>query len=176
MSYIYHRVSKNLKGNILYPLNILKEIYPEIYEQEFKKYTGRESLTLHRIPILNCLWNDVLHFSAVDPNDIKQARIEAGGDPDFTMTCFEVEPEILDPENSIVYLYAQVNVKDKLDKDNFIQYRPEETVKYSSLPQATKDYYKEMIAIGKPTLLYHRIPHILYKGTLDISKLNTITI
>ncbi len=26
-----------------------------------------------RIPILNCLWNDVLHFSPVHPAKIKQA-------------------------------------------------------------------------------------------------------
>ncbi len=67
MIYLYHSVPKNLQGNILYPLNTLKEKHPEIYEQQVSKYVGREHMTQQRIPILDCLWNDVLHFSAVNP-------------------------------------------------------------------------------------------------------------
>jgi len=48
--------------------------------------------------------------------------------------------------------------------------------KFSSIPQATKDYYKEMIGRGKRPLLYHKIPHILYKGTLDITDLPIISV
>jgi hypothetical protein len=165
-----------MQGNTLYPLNTLKEIYPDIYKQQFSKYIGREILTRHRIPFLNCLWNDVLHFSAVNPKEIKQARIEAGGNPDFTMNCYEVDPELIAPENAIVYLYAHADVKDKLNENNFVSFNPQDTVKYSLMPQATKDYYREMISEGKPTLLFHRIPHILYQGTLDIKDLKIVSV
>ncbi|MBK8551651.1 MAG: hypothetical protein IPL53_11555 [Ignavibacteria bacterium] len=75
MNYLYHRVPKNLRGNVLYPLNTLKEIHPDLYEQQASKYAGREHITCQIIPILNCLWNDVLHFSAVNPEEISAYRI-----------------------------------------------------------------------------------------------------
>ena len=128
MIYLYHIVPKNLKGNILYPLNSLKEIYPDIFQARLKNYAGRESIMQHWIPTLNCLWNDVLQFSAVDPKEVKQALIEAGRDPDFNLTCYQVDPKILSPENTIVYLYAHENVKDKLHPGNFIPYNPGEGI------------------------------------------------
>jgi len=59
MNYLYHGVPKQLEGNILYPLNILKDKCPEVYEKEVSKYVGREHVKENRIPAFNCLWNDV---------------------------------------------------------------------------------------------------------------------
>ena len=70
MMYLYHSVPRNLHGNILYPLNALTEKHPEIFEQQVSKYVGREHITQQRIPVIDCLWNDVLHFSAVNPKEI----------------------------------------------------------------------------------------------------------
>jgi len=171
MTYLYHLVPKNLRGNILYPLNTLKEKYPDIYEQQVVKYAGREHITRQRIPILDCLWNDVLHFSAVDPKEIKQALIEAGQSPDFSMRCYRIDPGSIDPKNTIVYLFAHTNDKDEMGEENFASYNPDDVAKFSVMPQATKDYYKEMIVNGQRPLRYHRIPHVLYRGTLNIIEL-----
>ena len=176
MIYLYHSVPKNLHGNILYPLNVLKEKHSEIYEQQVSKYVGREHITQQRIPMLDCLWNDVLHFSAVNPKEVKQALIEAGRSPDFTMSYYQVVPKLIESKNSIVYLYAHADSKDKLNEKNFITYNPDEMTKFSSMPQATKDYYKEMIGKGERPLLYHKIPHILYKDTLDITNMPIISV
>ncbi len=120
MSYLYHNVPKNLHGNILYPLNVLKQIHPDIYDQQVSKYFGREQLLKLQIPILECLWNDVLHFSAVNPAEIKQAFIEAGGNPDFTMNYYQVDPKLISPENAVLYLYADTVIKDRLNETNFV--------------------------------------------------------
>ncbi|MDZ4710931.1 MAG: hypothetical protein SGI89_01240 [bacterium] len=176
MNYLYHRVPKSVRGNILYPLNTLKEIYPDIYEQRLKNYAGRESIMQHRIPVMDCLWNDVLHFSPVYPGEVKQALIEAGRNPDFEMTSYQVDAKLLTPGNTIVFLYAHDEVKDKLNPKNFTAYNSDEVSKYSSMPQATKDYYKEIIGEGRQPLLFHRIPHILYKGTLDITDLPIVSV
>ncbi|MDP2676217.1 MAG: hypothetical protein Q8O83_00835 [bacterium] len=165
-----------MQGSILYPLNTLKESLPVVYEQQVSKYVGREQITQQRIPILDCLWNDVLHFSAVNPKEIKQALIEAGRSPDFTMNYYKVNPKLIEPKNAIVYLYAHADNKDKMNEENFAAYNPDEVVKFSSMPRATKDYYKEMIGKGERSLLYHRIPHILYRGTLDITDLPIISV
>jgi hypothetical protein len=41
MNYVYYRIPPNMKGDILYPLNELKNTYPEIFEKEAEKYEGR---------------------------------------------------------------------------------------------------------------------------------------
>ncbi len=176
MMYLYHSVPKNLEGNILYPLNILKERFPHIYEEQVLKYVGREQVLSQQIPILNCLWNDVLHFSPVNPTEVKQALMEAGRTNEFTMNCYQVDPNLIDPQSAIVYLYVYADNGDKMNEKNFVPYNSEKIEKFSSLPQSTKDYYKKMIDKHERPLLYHRVPHILYKGTLDITNLPIISV
>jgi len=50
--YLYHRVDPELKGTTLYPLNQLKNIYPDVYERHVKKYAGRGQwpLLYHLVP------------------------------------------------------------------------------------------------------------------------------
>jgi hypothetical protein len=40
----------------------------ELYKKNVLKYEGREELLNVQVPILNCRWNDVIHFSAIDLN------------------------------------------------------------------------------------------------------------
>jgi hypothetical protein len=176
MNYLYHSVPKDLEDNILYPLNVLRKKYPNLYEKRLSKYTGREHITQQRIPTLDCLWNDVLHFSAVHPREIKEALLQAGRNPYFTMKYYEVDPKLLEPEHTTIYLYPHDDTGNKMREENFTTYDPAEIAQFSSIAQATKDYYKEMIGKGERPLLYHRIPHILYKGTLDITGLSILTI
>lgn len=173
-TYLYHRVPDNMQGNILFPLNTLKEIHPDIYEKQAGKYDGREQVMNQQIPILDCLWNDVLHFSAVHPSLIREALIAAGRTNPIRMEVFEIDPHMLDPENTIVYLYQHTNPEDKFKPENLAKYNPEYLEKYSILPEETKEYYKEMVSQDKHPLLFHRVPHILYKGNLDISTLKKI--
>ena len=65
--YIYHFKRKSIKGSELIPLNVQKKLLPEVYNEHVKKYKNREHLLEKRIPILDCLWNDVLHFSPINP-------------------------------------------------------------------------------------------------------------
>ena len=140
MDYLYHIQHNNMKGDILYPLNKLRDVYPEVYELQVKKYAGREQLLKHRIPILNCLWNDVLHFSAVNPVEIKKSLMDAGDKSEFKKSFYRFDPKLLESENTVVYLYTHTYVKDKLNEGNFIPYNPDEISKYSIMPQATNEY------------------------------------
>src|SRR5687767_14788723 len=78
MPFVYHLQPKNLVGSVLYPLNALRDQYPALYAQHAAKYTGRESMLERHIPILGCLWNDVLFFSPVHPQLIKSTCEEVG--------------------------------------------------------------------------------------------------
>ena len=172
MFYLYHSVPKECIGTVLYPLNELKEIYPEAYVKEFSKYAGRKHITEQQIPGLNCLWNDVLHFSAVHPEKIKEALREAGELSPFKRLYYQVDPRLIDPSRAIVYLYRS---QEKMTEENWAPYREMDLEEYASIPQLTKDYYKAMIEQGKHPLLYHRIPHILYKGILDVTNLPIVS-
>lgn len=176
MNYLYHRVPKNLQGNILYPLNTLKDMHPDIYQEHYAKYLGREDLTNRKIPILNCLWNDVLHFSPVHPKEIKKALIEAGRTADFEMTCYEIDPRVLDLGNTIAYVYNPENKINNPNPNSFLAFDVTQLVKYSVMPEKNKQYYKQMISEGKKPLLYPWVTHILYKGSLDISSLPIVTV
>lgn len=176
MLYLYHRVPKNMQGNVLYPLNLLKEKYPDIYAKEVSKYDNRKHLLEVKIPLLNCVWNDVLHFSAVHPSHIKEALIAGGKDADFTLSCYQVDPKMLSSENTVVYLYNQGSATNPSNKKVFIPYNPNDIGKFAVMPEGTKRYYKESITQGKKTLLFHLIPHILYRETLSIVGLPIITV
>ena len=65
MQYVYHMVPEELKGEYLIPLNELKSVYPNLYGeyiQKYKDHPHREKLLTRKIPKLECLWNDVVHF------------------------------------------------------------------------------------------------------------------
>ena len=64
-SAIYHLVPRELRGTLLYPLNQLKSVFPDLAAQHFTKYYDRADLPSTPIPPLQCLWNDVLMFSPV---------------------------------------------------------------------------------------------------------------
>ncbi len=76
--YLYQRVSVNLQGNMLLPLNELKQVYDNLYQLHVKKYRDREGVLERRVLPLDCLWNDVLHLSPIHPHKIKKASIEQG--------------------------------------------------------------------------------------------------
>ena len=165
-----------MKGDTLFPLNKLKDIFPELYTKAVDKYNGREHVTRQKIPFLDCLWNDVLHFSAVHPLEIKKALIAAGHKADFDFKCYEIDPHSLDKAKTIVYLHKQEFMRDKMNPNNFTQYDHGLVGNYSFLPDLTKDYYREMIKEGKEPLLFHGVVHILFKGQLNVDNLNIISV
>ena len=168
MNYLYHWVPKNMTGHVLYPLNVLKEKYPEAYEEHKSKYKGREEVMALVIPRINCLWNDVLHLSAIHPKMVKEAVAEAGWRSDYVMRCYQIDPHILDPEKAVVFLYTTPE-PDMAKEDDFVEFNPGEMDKYSSLPQETTAHYKESYKNKKKPLTFHRAPHIFYKGSVNIA-------
>src|SRR5262245_45843041 len=89
---VYHAVPGRLLGHTLYPLNILRDVYPEAHALQVRKYVDREKLMHQRIPLLTCLWNDVLHFSTVHPAQIRDAILEVGL-PWTPRSWFEISPK-----------------------------------------------------------------------------------
>lgn len=164
-----------MRGNILYPLNELKNIFPDVYEEGVKRYEGREHVMEEKIPVLNCFWNDVLHLAAVDPREIKAELAKLGKEISIK-SFYKINPNFLDPKNTIVYLYQNPIPNDVLIEEDFVPYNPAIITKINILPEATKRYYAETMGKDGKVLLWHRIPHVLYKGTIDVSNLEVLEI
>ena len=181
MQYLYHHVPKDFNGTVLYPLNELKQKYPEVYEKEVSKYEGREHVMQQRIPLLNdCLWNDVIFMTAVHPQEIFDARTDAGWGEIEPQRYFRISSSILDEEKLAVYLFKEneSSMRSKVGNGDFVTFDSQEMSSYAVVPQSTKDYFRHEHESGqkKIGLMYRYIPHILYRGEIDVSKAEIITV
>lgn len=173
---LYHLVPHNLSGSVLYPLNELEQAFPKIYAAQAKKYAGREVLTQQIIPSLECAWNNVLHLSPVHPKLIRKGLESANIELKSTR-WFELDPIALgfNQTNAVIYLHPP---KEYLDftkmADDFRPFNSRALASLSEMPEATLDYYRASQKEGKSPLLFHRIPHVLYRGNLHLKDLNII--
>jgi hypothetical protein len=169
--HLYHWVPKNMQGTTLYPLNQLKITMPEVYAEHVKKYVGREKLLERKIPILNCFWNDVLHFTAVHPDKVNAALNEAGIETK-SWACYKIPTDKILGENAVAFLYTKPFSAE--DKAVYEVFSPDHMDQYAQIPPETIDYYKECKAAGKKPLVYHLVPHVLYKGSISTEYLEVI--
>lgn len=166
---VYHIVPPNQQGTQIYPLNALKDSLPDIYVEQVKKYRGRAELLERNIPYLNCKWNDVLHFTPVNPRKLRAAIIKAG----FkwtSMSWYEIDPEQLDmnESNTAIYLSPFREKGDFVAQDeDFIPFTLEALVMLDSIPKAATEYFNHAKANNERPLLFNCVPHVLYHGTLD---------
>ena len=178
MPYVYHLVPHNFRGDALYPLNRLKDAQPELYAEHARKYQGRDRLLSRRVPLLDCLWNDVLHFSPVHPEQIRDG-LRAAGHEWKPRRWFEVDPAAcgFDAGNTVVYLYPARERGDFATRDeDFTAYDPALLEEMTTLPQATAAYYAEAVAAGEPIFAFHRIPHILHRGSVECNGMNVVEV
>ena len=175
MSYLYHQVPKDQQGSVLEPLNQLKISNPELHETKAAKYQGRENIMERRIPILDCLWNDVLHFSPVAPTELKAVLLEAGME-DKKWSFYQIDPSLLEPGNTVTYLHKDIGIITVPDDREFVLFNISDLPELSQIPEITKRYWKDQYAKGAKPLIFLGIPHILYRGTLDTTNLPIITV
>lgn len=173
-NYVYHRVVENMRSTTLYPLNQLKTKFPDAYEEHIQKYNGREHLLDTKIPTLDCLWNDVLHFTAVSPNVLFRNITDAGFDAEIVWKrWYKIPISMLDPKNTTVCLYRR-DISLVPDSRSFSDFDSLKLAEYSTVPSETLEYYREQFKLGKRPLFFHRVPHILYKGTVDTTGLDIV--
>lgn len=177
MEYVYHRQVDNMRGSVLYPLNELKNIFPEAYEEHKEKYKDREHLLTTSIPILNCLWNDVLHFTPISPNILFKNLSSAGfrAEEIVWKKWFRVPINLLDPKHTIVCIYRR-DISYIPRARDFSPFDPLKMNDYKKVLPETIEYYREQKKLGKRPLLFHKVSHILFKGNIETSGLEVIEI
>lgn len=167
--YLYHRVPADLCGHLLYPLNQLKHVYPSLYAAKVVNYQGREAVMQARLPLLNCLWNDVLHFSPVHPSKILTA-LAGVGFARKPRRYFEVDPLAhgFNATNAVIFFHQRIQLEPfGLEAEDFMAFHPEGLRELGEVPVATIAHYQAMFQQGKLPLIHLYAPHILYQGVLD---------
>jgi hypothetical protein len=171
--FLYHMVPDPMKGKILYPLNILREKYPDLYVREVAKYTGREEVMHTRVPKLDCEWGDVLHLTPVAPDQVKHG-LTAAGHIWSTSRFFKINAATISSDTAVVYTYATDG--HAIPKDEIIPYSPQAIAELTALPEAAKQYYRAAAKSGESPLLYHLVPHVLIRDSLDVSNAEIIEV
>ena len=176
MPFIYHIKPVKMLGNTLYPLNTLRGISKDTYAYEFHsaKYTHRKILMELKIPVLNCLWNDVVHCSPIDFRQIYKALIKAGHHKVKNIEFFKIPIELLKNIEFVKYKYdkeifdiekkAYVLTNEDIEPLTIGSYR-----ELNELPNKTMEWYKQCAESGKGVpLLFRYTPHIFVKGNIPI--------
>lgn len=170
-TFVYHIKQPNFVGERLSPLNRLKDRLPSVYEYAVKKYEGREWLLQAKLPTLDCLWNDVLHFSLMHPAVIYKQLMDVGVDySKRELLWFEVPLEHALAHPSALYRNTR---KDRSSREypesEFEPVTAERVSELSGMPERNLEYYRECVAQKTYPLMWAYAPHVLVKGELDIS-------
>jgi len=173
MKFIYHGVPEEMKGTKLIPLSHMQAKDPKLRDRYLEKYKGREEILERRIPLLDCLWNDVVQLLPLNPKKVFECQMELGllsSVPDYKY--FEIDLRLLDPEKSVVYFKTapgEENVTVRWLKDVNLG-------DLQQAPEATRAYYKSLLGKDEPVFNYQFVPHIVYMGEVDVSSSKIISI
>lgn len=173
MYYIYHGVPEDMEGNELIPLNKMRDSHPELYALHIAKYKGREEILERRIPLLNCLWNDVVQLLPLHPRKVFELQADLGLIPKIPKyKFFEIDPKLLDTEKAVVFFKSAPG-----EENTEVKWlRDVDLATIREVPQATVDYYKSLVDTGELPFNYQFVPHIVYRSNVDVSKVSIITI
>lgn len=175
-AYIYHAKRPDFVGDRLYPLNTLKGRLPEVYAGAVKKYEGREWLLDVKVPVLNALWNDVIHFSLMHPYLICETLSDIGFEHHkYSREWFEVPVADVLKFPSIIYKNTRKDRSSRIfPESDFEPVREERVLELSGMPERNLAYYGECFADKTIPLIWGFAPHVLIKGELDISGYRTV--
>jgi hypothetical protein len=174
--FVYHAKWPDFVGDRLYPLNALKERLPDVYTRAIKKYEGREWLLTAVIPVLNVLWNDMIHFSLMHPSLIYKTMSDLGFDHHKKpREWFEVPLEDVMRLPSVLYINSRDDRSKQVFPGHDFEPVSEARVKaLSGMPERNLAYYKECYAGKTWPLLWGYAPHVLVNSDMRVSDYRTV--
>lgn len=171
--YVYHAVPEIVEGKHLYPLNQLKDKYPEIYKKSLGKYSGREWVLEAKIERLDCTFKDILNLTPVCPVKLKLSWVNLFSSklsfPFSHFYRFSAEDIGLNEMNSCFFIEKKERVNG-INK-NLVEYFSKESLgKYNEINRDTIRYYKKCLRDNRTPLVFAHVPHVLFKGAIPLFK------
>lgn len=173
VQYFYHGIPEDMQGSELIPLNQMLEVDADLRAKYLEKYKGREEILARKIPLLDCLWNDVVQLVPFHPRKLFELQKELSlirDIPDYTY--YKISTNLLDPSRTVVYFKTapgEEHVTVKWLKDVNLE-------EIQDIPEATRKYYETMVGTHEPVFNYQFVPHVAYRGTVDISTAQMVSL
>lgn len=169
--YFYHGIPEDMKGTELIPLNKMLAVDPSLRAKYLEKYKGSEEILERKIPLLDCLWNDVVQLLPLHPRQLFELQKELGLIREIPDYCYyQIDTSVLDPSQAVVYFKTapgEENVTVKWLEDVQLE-------ELQIIPEATRKYYESIVDTGEPVFNYQFVPHVIYRGTIDVSSAQVI--
>lgn len=174
--FLYHAVPPVFKGTVLYPLNQLRNQYPDVYEFGVSKYQGREALLTRMISEMGCMWNDVIFLTPVHPHAVILMREKYGcirtktGLSSSSREWFEIESDELE-EDKLWLFYHRPDwlIASDPKQSEFVPLSTlssNDIEKLTLIPEVAE---WSVYTFKDEALFFSYIPHILYLGTIETS-------
>lgn len=164
---LYHMLlrGERLRDNTLYTLNDLKLKHPDLYDLHVAKYSDRPHILEQRFSYLDCGWSDVVFLCPVHPDEVCMALARHHGRsvPRFPFQTIPVAD--LDPEKLAIWLFRSRT----FDPTDVMPFDKATLQELQNIPVATLTYFEEQRAKKEPALFFVHIPHVLCKGSIDMS-------
>jgi len=184
--FVYHQVASDFRGTLLYPLNHLAALYPDIHAREAPKYAGREVVMSYRVPHLDAPWADTVNLSTLDPRLLVAARERLGiaSSQLLQRRLLPIPIEHLAGHRLVRYSGATRWINSSPGEDvpteppagEFEATDPLSYRETTEVPAAHLDYLTECRAAGRRALGFVHVPHVLALGPIDISGLHPIDV
>ena len=174
MNFVYHMVPKNMSGNYLMPLNRLKDLDENLYAQYNSKYDDhpeRAFLLERKIPVLDCLWNDAVHFSTLHPHliykELKKLDLNLKNDLKF----YRIPIDDLESNDNVLYHYNKKyydGPESPIAIENIELLNIDDYVELNKIPEDTLKYFQEESKNDNRMGMFHFVPHVLSKGKVPV--------
>lgn len=167
--YIYHHVPEKQSGDVIYPLNQLKEKFPDIYKKQFAKYDSIKEKDVY-IPGFG-YWNDCINLMPVDPGLVKEELEKYGHDTNWRWRFYKIDSEELDNSNLILMIMTENN--GVLGRD-FIPFNKANFEKYCHIGEATRAIFQKAKVNNEQPNTFAHVPHVLYKDSINTAKFEIV--
>lgn len=162
-----------MTGEVLMPLNELRTVFPEAYAEHVGKYKGRENLLEERIPILECLWNDVLHLSPINPQTIietwRREKMDSYARKPATVEVYKIPASLLRESTTVCFQSYNFNFE-KYDPalEKYWKFQQSVYREQAEVESTQVDVWRNDLQQGRPFFWYSHTMHVLAKQRIHI--------
>jgi hypothetical protein len=181
VSFIYHMVPNKMAGEVLHPLSELRKTWPKRYEIEIKKYDDhpiRKNLPKRIIKKIDCLQEDVIHFTPMHPHLMFKGLKTVFNDWERSQLFYEIPIERIGDQPAVyfdmnrtgTYIFGNDEPEEMFETVNAKTYKI-----LTELPKEALEFYEQWKSRGeKGAPAMGRIPHLMVKGQVSVEKCQVI--
>ena len=167
--YLYHHVPNNQNGSVIYPLNQLKDRFPDLYTEHYAKYDNIKEKDVE-IPGFGS-WNDCVNLMPVNPGLVKAELEKYDHDTNWPWRFYRIDAEKLDTKKLIIMI---MNDQSSTSRREFILFSKEAFKKYCHIGDVTRAVFQKAKDNNEQPNTFARVPHVLYKDSINTQGLEIV--